>query len=240
MKNFFGNFLAIIRNSKINSCRSILNIIASILFFSFIVFACIKYTPQVLEIFKNTEHFRSYILSFNRFGYLIFITFQIIHILIPAIPGEVVQIAGGYTYGFFKGSILLSIGTLIGTILVFYITRFLGYSLVKIFVSKKKIIKFARITNSKKSSIIIFFLFLIPGIPKDIILYVLGLTPIKPFRLIIISVTARLPGIIGSAYIGSNIMSKNYSSAITVGIISVIIFIFSFLFRKKILNLVAK
>jgi len=214
------------------------NIILAVLFIAAITFVSIKYTPEIMRLLKNTDKFRGFLLSYKNMGYVVFVAFQTTHILIPAIPGEVVQIAGGYVYGTILGSILLYIGMMLGTIIVFYTTRIIGYPLVKIFVSKKKMAQFEALTNSKKSDIVLFILFLLPGVPKDTLLYITGLMPIKPIKLILISTTARMPGVIGSAYIGANLLSRNYTAAIVVGIISVIMFIMGIIFRKKFFTLV--
>lgn len=211
-------------------------IVLAILFISAIVFVSVKYAPFIIHTISNTERFRDYILSFGIKGIFIFLGFQIAHIAIPVIPGELVQMAGGYIYGVMAGSILLIIGTVIGTTAIFFISRSIGYPIVNIFVSKKKLKKFSFLTNSSKVEMAMFILFLIPGIPKDTLVYIAGVTPIKPARFIIISLAARTPCIIGSAFIGASILDKNYKSAITIAIFLIIIFTAGIVFRKKLLN----
>jgi uncharacterized membrane protein YdjX (TVP38/TMEM64 family) len=205
--------------------------------FGGIIFIGIKYTPIIVKFMGDTYKFRNFILSYGNIGVFLFIGFQILHVIIPVIPGEVVQIAGGYVYGTLLGSVLLYTGTLIGTIIVFYISRVIGYPVIKIFVNEKKMKQFETLLNTRKLEIVLFLLFLIPGIPKDTLLYITGLTPIKPIRLILITTTARIPGLIGSAYIGSNIMQKNYTLAIAIGIVSIMLFALGIIFRKKVFTL---
>ena len=83
---------------------------------------------------------------------------------------------------------------------------------------------------------IIFILFVIPGIPKDALLYIGALTPVNPLRFILISLVARLPGLIGSAFIGSNIQQKDYTSVIVVTGISLVLVCVGLIFRKKIVS----
>ena len=54
--------------------------------------------------------------------------------------------------------------------------------------------------NPKKVEMILFILFLLPGTPKDLLVYIAGLLPIKPSRFIIISTLARIPSIVSSTY----------------------------------------
>lgn len=212
------------------------NILLAMLFIGTLIFISFKYTPYIMSVISNTEEFRDFILSYGNTGVLVFMAFQISHIIIPVIPGEIVQIAGGYVYGTILGSVFLLIGTAIGTVGVFYISRTVGYPIVKIFVSKENMERFAFLSNSSKIEAVMFALFLIPGIPKDALIYIAGLTPIKPLRFILISLVARTAGIIGSAFIGANLLEKDYRTVIIMTIISVLIFAIGIVFRKKILS----
>lgn len=220
---------------KVRKTLTIKTILA-ILFIGVLIFISVQYAPFIISIISNTEKFRDYILSYGNTGTLVFMGFQLSHIIIPVIPGEFVQIAGGYVYGTILGTVFLLFATVIGTIIVFYLSRVIGYPIVEIFVSKEKMEKFAFLSNSGKIEVAMFILFLIPGIPKDALIYIAGLTPIKPLRFIMISMIARTPGIVGSAFIGANILEKDYKPVIILVIVSLIIFTIGIVFRKKILR----
>ena len=73
-------------------------------------------------------------------------------------------------------------------------------------------------------------LFLIPGTPKDLIVYIAGLLPLKPLRFILISTFARLPSVISSTFAGSSIVAGNWKFsiaiyAVTFLIVGIIIFV---------------
>jgi uncharacterized membrane protein YdjX (TVP38/TMEM64 family) len=205
-----------------------------------LVIASVKYTPVIMNIIRDKEGFKTYLHSFGSLGIIIFMAFQILHILIPIIPGEFVQIAGGYIYGTLVASFYLIIGTIVGQVLVFYIARIVGFPVVKLFVSKEKMERYAFVSNSGKIEVAMFVLFLIPGFPKDALVYIAGLTPIKSLKFLVISMIARSPGIIGSAFIGSSISNENYTAAIIMGVISVCLFVAGMLVRKKVIDYLEK
>lgn len=211
-------------------------IVPAVVFIGIIVFISIKYTPFIIKTVSNTEKFRDYILSYGIIGIFVFMGFQIMHIAIPVIPGELVQMAGGYVYGVIFGSALLIAGTTIGTTIIFYTSRMIGYPLVNIFVSKEKLEKFSFLTSSSKVEIAMFILFMIPGIPKDTLVYIAGVTPIKPSRFILISLAARTPGIIGSAFIGASLLEKDYKSVIIIAIFLLTVFTVGIICRKRLLS----
>ena len=215
-------------------------IIGFVIFVALIVFVSIKYTPIIVDIISNTDKFKDYILSFGVWGILVFILLQIAHIIIVVIPGELVQIGGGYIFGTVMGTIYTSLGMLIGTIIVFFMTRIFGYSVIKIFLPKNKLEKFNHLINSPKSEIVMFVLYLIPGIPKDTLTYIAGMTPIKPMNFLILSVVARLPGILGSCYIGANLQSKHYMPVIVVSSIAVLLFVLGIIYQDKVIDFLHK
>lgn len=212
----------------------LLNIILLISFVLSISFVTYKYSAQVYQLISEPEQFRSLLLSYGQASVFIFILFQILQVVIATIPGEFVQIAGGYVFGTITGTIYSTIGIMIGYIIVFTITRMIGYPLVKVFVSQNKIEKLKSLIQTKKSDALLFFLFLVPGVPKDFLVYVAGLTPIQPVKFFAIIVLARFPALFGASYLGASIAQRNYLMvAITFGI-SIALFIIGFLLKDRI------
>ena len=56
-------------------------------------------------------------------------------------------------------------------------------------------------------------LFLIPGTPKDLLVYIGGLLPIKPSRFILISTFVRFPSVISSTIVGNSIINGKWANA---------------------------
>ena len=191
------------------------------------------YAPGISRIISNPEQFRDYILGFGSQNVLVFILFQVVQVIIAAIPGELLQIAGGFVYGTWWGSIYSLTGILLGSIVAFYISRLLGYPLIRYMVAPQKLKRFSRLLKQQKSEISIFILFLIPGLPKDVITYVGGLTPLNPFRFLLIAITARFPGILGSAYLGASVEQHAYKEALLFSIVALLLFLASLFLKDR-------
>lgn len=203
------------------------NIIHIILIFAFIValiLVTVTFGKNLTIMIKNPERFKEWIHSFGRLGIIVFIAVQILQVVVFVIPGEVVQIAGGYLFGTVLGSIYSVLGITIGSLICFVIVRFLGYNFVRSIVTDESLKKFDNIINNPKSEIVLFLLFFIPGMPKDVLSYIAGITPIRFYNFFIIALFARLPGIVFSAYIGANLESRNYFVALVVSFIAIILF----------------
>src|SRR5699024_8231913 len=92
--------------------------------------------------------------------------------------------------------------------------------------------------NPKKIEFIMMILFLIPGTPKDLLVYIAGLLPIKPLRFILISTFARLPSVISSTFAGSNLVVGDWKMsiiiyAVTFLIVGAVIFLINKLDKSK-------
>lgn len=217
-------------------------VIKSVLFILFVAgvtYITVKYASQITKLISSPEDipkFAELIKSYGSTSALVYIFFQMLQIVIAIIPGEPIQMAGGYIFGTLLGTLYQVIGMLIGTVFVFYISRLLGYELINSLVPQDKIKKFTSLINNPKSDVTVFILFLIPGLPKDTLVYAAGFTPIKPLRFFIISSIGRLPGLIGSAYLGSQLKNENYSTVIVLSVIILIIFILGIVFRERIID----
>lgn len=184
------------------------------------------------------ESFKEYILSFGALGYLVLLFLQILQVFIALIPGELLESAAGYAFGPIIGTAICYLGVAIGSAIIFFLTRKFGIKMVELFVSTDKINKLKFLQSERKRNSIIFILFFIPGTPKDLITYFVGLTDIKFTTFLIISLIARVPSVISSTFAGHLLGEGNLLSAVilygTTGIISLIgIIIYNKILKNK-------
>lgn len=109
-----------------------------------------------------------------------------------------------------------------------------GYKMVEAFISREKIQSLRFIQNSKRLNLLIFLLFFIPGTPKDIITYFIGLTPMKLGTFLLISSVARIPSVISSTMGGHALGMQNYMTAILVFVITATMSLIGILIYRKI------
>lgn len=156
-------------------------------------------------------------------GMLMLFSLQLAQIFLVILPGEPFEILAGMCYGVVGGTIFLLITVFITTTIIFYLVKKFGKKLVYEFFEKKKVDKISKskvFNNPKKIENILFILFFIPGTPKDLIVYIGGILPVRPLRFILISTFARFPSIISSTLAGSNILQGNFKSMIFIYVIT--------------------
>jgi len=178
-----------------------------------LIYVSILYSPTIIYLISSPENFQTFIASYGPEGVGIYILFQMLQVIIAVIPGELIQVAGGYIFGFWPGTFYSMIGITLGSMSAFFLARTLGYPLLWLFFDDTQLERFAFYLNSSRAGVTTFLLFLIPGLPKDMLTYLAGLTPIVPFNFLILAMAARLPGIVISTSVGTNLGSSNYIQA---------------------------
>ena len=182
-------------------------------------------------LFKDPNAIKDLILSYGGNSVLIFLALQVLQVVVFFIPGEIFQVAGGYIFGAYYGFSLCIVGSIIGGIVNFYIARMLGRPFIEKIISEKDGWLLNKLTQFNESpeyeyklKKLIFIFYLIPGIPKDILGYICGVTKIKFKDYIIISNLAKLPALFVSTFFGHNIGQKNIIMLIGIGVLVLIIF----------------
>ena len=162
----------------------------------------------------SQEGFRDYIRSFGILGPFVMLLIQFLQVFIALIPGEFVETAAGFAFGPVFGTLICYIGVAAASSIVFLLTRRFGIRLVEVFTSRDKINELKFINTEKKRNYLIFILFFIPGTPKDLLTYFVGLTDIKLGSFLIISLIARIPSVLSSTFGGHLLGVGQYWDAV--------------------------
>ncbi len=190
-------------------------------------------SSQMMKVFDNRDALRSYVESWETHAPLAFIMIQILQVLLAPIPGEFTGAVGGFIFGVWPNVIYSTIGLTIGSMLAFMASKIIGMPLVKYFVSEKHLRKFHFLTE-RRGALMAMVLFAIPGVPKDILSYILGLSPMGVLTFFWVSSLGRIPGTIMLSLSGSAIYDGDWKSILVLSLICVIIFIFLFFQRDRI------
>ncbi len=170
--------------------------------------------------------FKNQVANMGILGYLALFGLQFAQIFLFILPGEPIEILAGMCYGGVGGLVFITISVFIITTIIFFAVRKFGRKFVYSFCSKERIDKIENsklFKNPKKIEWIMLILFLIPGTPKDLLVYIAGLLPLKPLRFILISTFARLPSVISSTFAGSNLVAGNWKFSIIIYAVTFIV-----------------
>ena len=156
-------------------------------------------------------------------GVFILLAFQFLQIVVAFIPGEIVQIAAGMMYGPWIGALVVIVGAVISSAFIFAIVHKLGAPFVRAMIPEKWMSKLERFENSEKLDVMVFVLFLIPGLPKDVFTYLVPLTNMSMRNFVVLANIGRIPGVLISTLGADKLIEGDYGqSAILFGIAAVI------------------
>ncbi|MFC1834803.1 TVP38/TMEM64 family protein [Thermodesulfobacteriota bacterium] len=184
------------------------------------------------EIFRTKEQLREYVQSWGSSAPLAFMAIQIFQVVLAPIPGEFTGAVGGFIFGAWPTVLYSTIGLSAGSALAFTAARIIGQPIVKLVVSKKNFEKFEFLTK-KGGSALALVLFLIPGFPKDILSYLLGLSPMGFVTFITVCTIGRIPGTVLLSFSGSAVYEENWGLLAIMSVVCAVILLVLYLYRGR-------
>lgn len=216
-------------------------IISLAVFALFLIVGTIAAIPIAKELsadLKTHEGIQNLTEKFSRYsgiwGVIVFLLIQTIQVILAVIPP--IQILGGVMFGWFWGGVLSYAGVFLGNFIVFMLVKRLGAPLVDAFVNEKQLKRFKFLQDEKKLTGILIILYLIPGVPKDVITYIVPLTQISKKDFFLYVMPFRIPAVFMSTILGGNVGNGNYRAAFGIIIAFIAIGVIGVLFKDVILN----
>lgn len=196
-----------------------------IAFFAVMIIAVVLLWPLIGELFSEggLERVTRDVREAGPAGFLILLAVQFLQIVVAFIPGEVVQVAAGMIYGPWVGALIIFIGCVISSAFIFVLVHKLGMPFVQAMVPEGALQKFRAFERTGKLNMLVFVLFLIPGLPKDVFTYLVPLTDMKLPTFVLLSNLARLPGIVLSTYAASGLATGDYAESIAIFAVTALI-----------------
>ena len=208
--------------------RKAINVIILIIVLAIFIVAIVYLAPLMKDI-STKEGQILFEMKLERLGawkMVVLLALQVAQIFLVVIPGEPIEVLAGMCYGSIGGTIFITISVFITTTILVLLVRKYGRKFVYESFDKEKVDKLENsklLKNPKKVELIMIILFLIPGTPKDLLVYIGGLLPIKPLRFILISTFARFPSVISSCVVGANLVNGNIKVSIVAYIVAFIL-----------------
>ena len=172
---------------------------------------------------QEPERFRAWVDEQGVWAPIAFLGMLILQIVVAAIPGEPLEIAAGYAFGALEGTLLCLFGAFLGRVAVFLLVRRFGARAVDVFFPLEKLNTLSFLQNKKRLTLWVFFLFFLPGTPKDLLCYVVGLTDLPLKSWLLICAIAPFPSIVTSTIGGDALGMGNYAFALLVFIVTMAI-----------------
>ena len=181
-----------------------------------LVLLCAVIGRPMVRFASDPDKFRDWVEGHGVWGMLANMGMVAVQVLAALIPGEPLEIAGGYAFGAVKGTLLCLLAASLGSAAVICLVRRYGMRLVEVFFPKEKIQSLRFLRSSPKRTLLFLLIFMLPGTPKDLLCYYAGLTDIRLPVLLIICSLGRLPSIVTSTAGGDALGTESYLFAVII------------------------
>ncbi len=204
------------------------------------ILLAVLFRDELWQVFASPERLKSWVDGWGPVAPLVFIGLQFVQVVVFVIPGEIPQIAGGYLFGVPLGISYSLIGIGSGSLFNFFIARTLGVPFTERILGRKRLLRFSRFIDSPRTLITFLLLFLIPGIPKDILCYVSGLSSMSITAFLAVSMIGRVPGILLSVLFGDAAAGGRWIPAAIIALSAGLLFLAGLIFREWIQLLIGR
>lgn len=171
---------------------------------------CWEYLPGLLAWLADASAVRAFVADHAFASRLTMLGINIAQVLLAFLPGEPVELASGYAFGFWEGTALCLVASGLATSAIYWATRRWGWKLVGLFFDRSLFDRFSWLKSAKRLELIMLIVFLIPGTPKDFLTYFAGLTNMRFLPVVLIATFGRIPSIVTSTITASAVGSGNW------------------------------
>ena len=186
---------------------------------------CVRYLVPLCRLMstqEGREQIVAFVESFGVFGPLVFILLMALQIIIAFIPGGPLEMAAGMLFGGIGGTICSMAGAVLGSACVYALVKRFGRPFVEIFVDAHHIRRFAFLHDEEKLAFWVFILFLVPGIPKDLLTYLVPLTKMPARQFLVLSNLARFPAVMAAVLVGDSLSEGRYWLCIVIACVTAV------------------
>ena len=161
-------------------------------------YALISDKEKIREIFKAAGDWAPVV-------YILVEVAQVLTIFWP-VPWE---IAGGYLFGLPLGLFYSMLGLTAGAVLAFFLGRWLEKTYMRRIIDPGKLKHFRRVMR-REGALAAYIIFLVPGVPKDFVSYILGFTSLNLKFFVVAVIIFRLPSTFLLTLQGAEVAKGNY------------------------------
>lgn len=211
--------------------KTIAGFMAAIFVFGGIFY--LLYAHGFIEYFTDRHRLLQFINEHRTNAVFIFIGLQALQVVAAPVPGEVSGFVGGILFGELWGILYSTIGLTLGSWIAFLLARYAGRPLVEMVVRSETIKRYDYVMKHK-GMFLAFLMFLVPGFPKDILCYLLGLGHMGQRDFLIVSTTGRLLGTILLTTGGTFFRDRHYGALFTLVGLSLLLILLTMIYREAI------
>lgn len=179
-----------------------------------VVALCWRWLPGLYAWLTDPAAVRALVAAHPWLARLAMVGVNALQIVIAFLPGEPVELAAGYAFGFWEGTLLCLVASALASSAIFWAVRRWGWRLVGVFFDRSQLERFSWLRDARRLELLMLVVFLIPGTPKDFLTYFAGLTQARFLPVLAIVTVGRIPSVVTSTLAASAVGDGNWGMAI--------------------------
>ena len=215
----------------------LIKIIVSLVIIILLAFISAKIYPYMVNLgtIDGQNKFKALVANYHILGVIILFLLNLLQMFLMVLPGEPIEILFGLCYGWFGGTILNILSIFVNTTIIVLLVKRYGKKFVCLFFKEQDIDKWERklLKDPQKLLIVILLIFLMPGTPKDLFVFLIGTLPINGKKFVALTTLARIPSVLSSCLVGANLLKGNFLFIILIYLLSFLLPLISILVVNK-------
>lgn len=155
---------------------------------------------------------RAFVARFGPLAPVAFVLAQATQVVVAPIPGQAFAFAAGYLFGPWRGLAYSLLGATIGTYVAVRLATVVGREHVERLVDDDALASLDGLVE-RRGLLAALLVFLVPGVPDDVICFAAGLLGLDARHVAVVSVFGRLPGYLVLTTAGAGVATEAYGTA---------------------------
>lgn len=186
----------------------------------------------------DAEALRAEIRAFGPLAPVAFVALQAAQVVVAPVPGQVLAFVSGYLFGMLPGAAYSLLGAAIGSYVAFRLSRRFGRTYVERVVTAETLTRFDALTADRGLAVL-FFVFLVPGLPDDVVCFAAGLSDLSVREMVVVSVLGRLPGYLVLTAAGAGLAAERLQWTALLLAAALALTVLGYVYRERALGWVA-
>jgi uncharacterized membrane protein YdjX (TVP38/TMEM64 family) len=157
---------------------------------------------ELLALARDRERLLDYMGGYGDLGMALMFILLFIQVIVAAVPGHLIMVAGGYLYGFVAAVLITHVSTVIASQVAYWLARRYGRPIVEKLAPAGVVETWTK--RAEQQGVVFFMVaFLLPVFPADVMNFVAGLSGLSFRKFLTVNFIGRLPTSILFTLIGS-------------------------------------
>lgn len=190
-----------------------------------------RYRQPLLALATDQETLQAWVERLGPWGPLGLVGISAFQVVFAFVPGPVIQVVGGYLFGWFAGALFGVIGMMLGGAIAMTLSRLFGRPLVRWMIGAERLARWERV--ARLNSLPIWFVLML-GPFGDVPYYIAGLTSLPVWKIVAVAAFVRGPSVIVAAAIGAGVIPRNSPIVVLLVILAGVIMLLAVRYQRQI------